>query len=245
MGAVVGVRRKAQYAQYAQYTKIKPRVLSASTQEDSGILDETSMLVEVEKIRVLAIACGLTVGTGESLTGGMLMSLFTAVAGSSAVFHASAVTYTDAVKQIALGVRRRTLLEHTAVSAQTAAEMAAGVVAKFAVDIGVSLTGFAGPTGDRKGEVWIGLAGPHGRFVVQQHNFGDHLTRHEVRLRSCAAAIDMLHDALKDAAHSCSASSLRAKPQSTSHKKQEHREVEHVRGPAREGLSTVPGPIRV
>ena len=71
------------------------------------------------------------------------------------------------------------------------------MTAKLDVDVGVSLTGFAGPSGDRVGEVWISVAGPHGRFVVRQHHFGKELARDEVRLKSCEAALEMLHDALK------------------------------------------------
>lgn len=103
---------------------------------------------------------GVTVATAESCTGGLIAKLLTDIAGSSAVFSGACVTYTNEVKERLLGVSPATIAAHTEVSHACAGEMAAGVRRAVGTDIGVSTTGFAGPTGgtpsDPVGTVYIG-----------------------------------------------------------------------------------------
>lgn len=89
--------------------------------------------------RVLALA--------ESCTGGGIAAAVTDVPGSSAWFDRGFVTYSNAAKVELLGVQSRTLRTYGAVSAETACEMAAGVLAHSAADLALAVTGIAGPDG--------------------------------------------------------------------------------------------------
>lgn len=77
----------------------------------------------------------------------MVTAAITSVSGASAVFEYSAVTYANRIKEQMLGVRRETLSAYGAVSAQTACEMAKGIAAAADADMGLAVTGIAGPTG--------------------------------------------------------------------------------------------------
>ena len=94
-----------------------------------------------------ACAAGLTVATAESCTAGMVASLIADVPGASEVLRGGAVTYCDEIKHRVLGVSSETLERYTAVSPQTAREMALGARSLFSTDMAVSLTGYAGPAG--------------------------------------------------------------------------------------------------
>jgi nicotinamide-nucleotide amidase len=103
---------------------------------------------------------GLTIALGESLTGGGVAFRITAVPGASAYFVGGIVAYTPAVKQDLLGVSPETIERDGVVSAACALEMAAGARRALGADIGLSLTGVAGPDpedGVEPGLVWIGL----------------------------------------------------------------------------------------
>ncbi len=97
---------------------------------------------------------GLTVTTVESCTGGMIAAALTDVSGSSEVFKRGFVTYCDEAKHEMVGVRTETLEKYTAVSAQTAAEMAEGGAKTARADCCLSVTGYAGSDmGDAGGEL--------------------------------------------------------------------------------------------
>jgi nicotinamide-nucleotide amidase len=89
----------------------------------------------------------LTVALAESCTGGKVSAAITDVAGASEVLGCGVCAYSNDIKQKLLGVRPETLASHGAVSAETAREMAAGVRALSGADIGISVTGIAGPGG--------------------------------------------------------------------------------------------------
>ncbi len=88
-----------------------------------------------------------SIAAAESCTGGRIAAMLTSVPGSSGFFRGGIVAYQNEVKSSLLGVRDQTLLQFGAVSAETAAGMAAGVRTACSADIGVSVTGIAGPTG--------------------------------------------------------------------------------------------------
>lgn len=90
---------------------------------------------------------GLTLALAESCTGGLIASLITDVPGSSAYFLASLVTYSNESKISLLGVNEATLKKHGAVSEKTAREMAAGARKVCGADMGLAVTGIAGPGG--------------------------------------------------------------------------------------------------
>lgn len=83
----------------------------------------------------------------ESCTGGLLLSTLTDVSGSSAYVLGGVVTYSNEVKQRLVKVQEATLIEHGAVSENTAREMVIGVCELFGADVGISVTGIAGPGG--------------------------------------------------------------------------------------------------
>jgi nicotinamide-nucleotide amidase len=93
-----------------------------------------------------------TVSLAESCTGGLVSDLMTNVPGSSVYFLGSVVCYSDRSKIEMLEVKERTIASHGAVSEQCALEMASGVRARFHSNIGASVTGIAGPGGERPGK---------------------------------------------------------------------------------------------
>jgi nicotinamide-nucleotide amidase len=108
---------------------------------------EAETLTLAQSVLDACRARGWHIATAESLTGGLLAGALTAVAGSSNVVERGFVTYSNEAKSELLGVRPETLAEHGAVSAETAAAMAEGAVARAPVDLAISVTGVAGPGG--------------------------------------------------------------------------------------------------
>ena len=95
----------------------------------------------------LLILKSLTISTAESCSGGLIGHLITSVPGSSAYYMGGVISYSNQAKCDLLGVAPDTLEKYGAVSEQTAKEMAAGVKERFKSDIGLSVTGIAGPDG--------------------------------------------------------------------------------------------------
>ena len=95
---------------------------------------------------------GQTLVTAESCTGGWVAQAVTSIAGSSGWFERGYVTYSNAAKREALGVRKATLERHGAVSEPTAREMARGALHRSRGTIAVSITGIAGPGGGSPGK---------------------------------------------------------------------------------------------
>ncbi|MFZ5919036.1 MAG: CinA family protein [Chloroflexota bacterium] len=100
-----------------------------------------------EKVGELLTQQGLTLALAESCTGGLLGHRITNVPGSSAYFIGGVVAYAYEAKERILGVRHETLYDHGAVSEETAREMAHGVRRLLLADVGISVTGIAGPGG--------------------------------------------------------------------------------------------------
>jgi nicotinamide-nucleotide amidase len=131
--------------------------------------------------------------TAESCTGGWVAEVVTSVTGSSAWFERGFVTYSNTAKEESLGVRSETLAKYGAVSEQTALEMVKGALANSQAQIGVAITGIAGPSGGSPdkpvGTVWIAYAFPHNTYA--QYNFfrGD---RTRIREQSVITALQCL-----------------------------------------------------
>lgn len=120
----------------------------------------------------LLTAAGLTLALAESCTGGLVCSRITDVPGSSDYLKGGAVTYSNEAKQQLLGVEADTLETVGAVSEQTALQMARGARRLFGADIGVSVTGIAGPGGGTP-EKPVGLV-----YVAISTGDGDRCERH-------------------------------------------------------------------
>ena len=136
---------------------------------------------------------GLTLAVAESCTGGLIGHRITNVPGSSAYYQGSITAYSYDVKELLLHVRHDTLYHYGAVSEQTARDMAVGVRGAFRSDIGLAVTGVAGPGGGTPekpvGLVYIALAAPDGEWV-ERHVWGGN--RRENKARSAEAALDLL-----------------------------------------------------
>lgn len=142
---------------------------------------------------------GLTLAVAESCTGGLIGHRITNVPGSSDYYQGSVTAYASAVKARLLHVRGDALDRHGAVSEQVAREMARGVRPALDADIGVAVTGIAGPSGGTPekpvGLVYIALTAPDGEWVERHVWDGD---RWENKARSAEAALDLLLRYLED-----------------------------------------------
>jgi len=138
---------------------------------------------------------GLQLAVAESCTGGWLAKACTDAAGSSAWFERGFVTYSNLAKQQMLGVKPDTLDFYGAVSRQCAEEMAKGVLGHAPVDLAVSITGIAGPTGGSPdkpvGLVHFAAASRGGVLLTHESRYGD-LGRSQVRRLSVLQALVML-----------------------------------------------------
>ncbi|MEX0908934.1 MAG: competence/damage-inducible protein A [Gemmatimonadaceae bacterium] len=136
---------------------------------------------------------GRRIAVAESCTGGMLGQRLTAIAGSSDVFAGGVIAYDDEVKLELLGVDRESLQRHGAVSEEIVTEMASAARRRFGVDVGIGITGIAGPGGGSAekpvGTVWIALATPDEMVAKQLRLFGD---RDEIRRRAAQASLDLV-----------------------------------------------------
>ena len=145
----------------------------------------------------LCRARGLRIAVAESCTGGLLGARITSVPGSSAVFDGGIIAYGDRVKRDMLGVDAAELELHGAVSERVVQRMAAGARERFGTDIGVAISGVAGPGGGSSekpvGTVWVALNVRDRTTVMVRRYPGD---REEIRQRAVQAALDMMRHAL-------------------------------------------------
>jgi nicotinamide-nucleotide amidase len=140
---------------------------------------------------------GLTLGIAESCTGGLIANRITDVPGCSAAFLAGVVSYSNDSKRDILGVPEELLIEHGAVSEKVARAMAEGVRRVTGADVGISVTGIAGPTGGTPekpvGLVYMALAKAAGTAVQRQQFMG---SRKDIKWRTSQSALDMLRVSL-------------------------------------------------
>ena len=145
----------------------------------------------------LLTAKALTLAVAESCTGGLIADRLTDVSGSSLYLEQGAVTYSNASKIALLHVPQEILLEYGAVSKPTARRMAEGIRTTAGVDLGLSTTGIAGPTGATPGKplgtVYIALAHPAG--TICRHCVF-HRERRQVKVAAAHTALMMLRDYL-------------------------------------------------
>ncbi len=136
----------------------------------------------------------LTLAVAESATGGLLTHLITNVSGSSEYCEGGMVTYSNRMKEEELSVKEETLKKHGAVSSQVAEEMASGIRRKRGVDIVLSTTDIAGPTGATPGKpvglFYIGLSSAWGTLSKKYQFQG-------TRLQNKQSAVDEALSMLK------------------------------------------------
>ena len=134
-----------------------------------------------------------TLAVAESCTGGLLSSQFTEVPGISKVFQGGAVCYHNDAKVQVLEVPESMVDQHGAVSEEVAIAMATGACEKYGADYGLSVTGFAGPTGGTQvlpiGTIYLGYASPLGVWAKKLNLRGDRASN---RRRAATAALDWM-----------------------------------------------------
>lgn len=167
------------------YNELFARVAGVVYGEDGDAMEAVVGAALLEK--------GWRIATAESCTGGLLAKRLTDVAGSSRYLERGFVAYANEAKFDLLGVDRATLEAQGAVSAAVAEQMAEGARARAGVEVGVGITGVAGPDGgtDNKpvGTVFIAVRSPEGGAVRLHKLFG---SRSTIRERAAQTALDML-----------------------------------------------------
>lgn len=156
--------------------------------------------VDVESLEEVAVKelakRGLHLACAESCTGGLLSSRITDIPGASEVFHMGAVTYANEIKTLLLGVPEETLRQYGAVSEQTARAMAEGVRRKSGSELGVGITGIAGPDGGTPekpvGLVYIALCDGTHTWVRKMPGTNAKKGRGYLRWLAASNALDMV-----------------------------------------------------
>lgn len=180
------------------------RLVAEMAAEITRRLGEYVFAFDEEKIEEtvvkLLVDAGYTVAFAESCTGGLVSARLTDVPGSSACFKGGVVAYANAVKERVLGVPAAVLEQQGAVSPETAVAMAEGIKRRLQTDIGVGITGIAGPTGGTAqkpvGLVYIAVVFPE-ETRVKEFNFPGR--RFAVRQGAANAALKMLRAFLEGA----------------------------------------------
>jgi nicotinamide-nucleotide amidase len=158
---------------------------------DTEVSDAANALLELCKKKKLTLA------TAESCTGGLVAAALSEIPGSSLVLDRGFVTYSNEAKQQMLGVTPATIDVYGSVSKECAEEMAKGALAHASVDLAVSITGIAGPTGAVPGKpiglVFFCAASRSGRVIAHDRKYGD-IGRPQVRHASVLQALAMLSE---------------------------------------------------
>lgn len=135
----------------------------------------------------------LKISAAESCTGGLFTALITDIPGSSEILEESIVTYSNEAKMRELGVKQKTLAAVGAVSYETAKEMAEGIRIHTKADIGVGITGIAGPDGGTAekpvGTGFVGISDKEKTIVKELHLDGN---RESVREQTCRIVFEIL-----------------------------------------------------
>jgi PncC family amidohydrolase len=151
-----------------------------------------------ERLGAMLRERGLSLALAESCTGGLIASRVTDVPGSSSYFLSGIVTYSNEAKEKFLGVSTESITTHGAVSKEVAEQMAQGIRRATGADIGISVTGIAGPTGGSPekpvGLVYIGVASAQGAFVRRCQFTGNRL---EIKTQTVDVALQLAIDLLE------------------------------------------------
>lgn len=155
--------------------------------------------VDIESLEELVVKLlneqGKTLATAESCTGGLLSKRITDIPGSSSVFHMGCVTYANEAKEALLFVPHEILKAHGAVSEETARAMAEGIVKRSGSDLGIGITGIAGPDGGTPekpvGLIYIALSDGKTTWVAKRSPIGRTKSREWHRHCAASQALDM------------------------------------------------------
>ncbi len=143
-----------------------------------------------ERVLELLVGRNMTIAAAESCTGGMVAQRLTAIPGASAVFRGGVTVYTEDAKCRLLGMEQKFIDRHGVVSAAVARRMAKRVRKILGSDLGVGITGWAGPDGDDVGLVYVALAAK-GECFVRRLQLGKNSDRERIRTVAAHNAFDM------------------------------------------------------
>jgi len=152
----------------------------------------TSRQPDAAEVLVLLAAADASLATAESLTGGRLAAVVTALPGASANYVGGFVTYSGSLKESLLGVPHDLVERYGVVSAECANAMASGCREATGATYAVATTGVAGPDlqeGKPVGTVFVGIAGPDGATALTMELVGN---RHQIQDRACREALSAL-----------------------------------------------------
>lgn len=180
---------------------IKDEVLSGKLSSDpediSTYIDKTASDV----VKYL-VEHGIKIAVAESCTGGILAGAITSIPGASEIFECGIVSYSERIKSQLLGLPMELIDDCGVVSETVALAMAQGVRLVSHADIGVGITGIAGPTGGSKeqpvGTVYVSVIYKEQSFTqnLRLYELGE-LSRRQIRLITCAYALEAICDAVK------------------------------------------------
>jgi nicotinamide-nucleotide amidase len=162
--------------------------------------ENEDMLAESLKKSILACEKEITISTAESLTGGLISSIITDVAGSSKYFSGGIISYSSDSKVDVLGVDKGDIEKYGAVSCEVCIEMAKASKKIFGSDYSISVTGFAGPTVNEQGKdvgiVYSCIAKPDGKISIFENKFIG--TRSEIKFRVSQFILNMLRKEIEN-----------------------------------------------
>jgi len=197
-------------ATYAKDGEVTVRITTKSTDEAEALRELACVQKEIAEIvgdalysdedkelyqvvGEMLIQKGVTIAFAESCTGGLISSVITDIPGISAVFDRAVVSYSNKAKVENLGVKQETLDKFGAVSMETAVEMAEGIRKVAGTDLGLSVTGIAGPDGGTElkpvGLVYVALASKNGTVCKELRLAGN---RRKIRNNTVLNAFDMI-----------------------------------------------------
>jgi len=138
----------------------------------------------------------MTITCAESCTGGLIASKITSIAGSSAIFKGSVITYSNEIKEQELNVNKQTMIDNGVVSIEVVNEMLDGVLKKFDANIAIAVSGVAGPNGGTKnkpvGTVVIGIKDTNNYKNIKIYHFKGN--RIEVQTKAVNTALNIVFD---------------------------------------------------
>ena len=173
-------------------------LLKPTVEQIKQLFGATVYGVEVSSLEEVVLALrkekGMTLGTAESCTGGLIAKRLTDIPGASQSFRGGVVSYTNEVKAGVLGVPQHLLDQFGAVSAEVAQAMAEGARRALGCDIALSSTGVAGPDPDDRGNevgtMFVAIAAPGGTYV-RALKLGNRPVRARLRTQAASHALDL------------------------------------------------------
>lgn len=158
---------------------------SHAVQKNSSIAQihlHTQVLAHQILVHLLGRSC--TLGIAESFTGGLITQYFSQIPGASSALAGGVVSYAEQAKMRILGVRAETLARYGAVSEECIQEMLRGALLCFDSDFALASSGFAGPSGEKVGEIFLGILHRSGaKKILQVRIFG---TRVQIQQKGCS-----------------------------------------------------------